>query len=274
MQYDNAYRRAFRDVSKTEPLSRIFEYLTDPARQWDAMVMVDEGGLPIAAASGQLLKVPMGGAPRRVLWNEHTWVDPQARRDGRGAKIYRALEDRFLPALVLIEIDNPFGMPTCAASESMCAPLDQAGLTASLGRVKFWSHLGFEMVSVKTRSGAAIPFPYTQISLNAAAGQRPCEGLFIACRVLAPELRGLLRKEDFERLYYSTQSTIDPACNEYPSYQATLKHIRKVQKSVMFAPITSEVAVNALAANVVEKVPYLLSKEQVDQPGGLDAIAA
>jgi hypothetical protein len=159
MQYNNAYRRAFPDVSGTEPLSRIFEYLIDPARQWDAMVMVNEGGLPIAAASGQLLEVSMGGALRRVLWNEHTWIEPQARRDGRGATIYRALEDRFLPSLVLIEIDNPFGMPTCDASETMCAPLDQDGLAASLGRMKFWSRLGFEMVSVKARCGTAIPFP-------------------------------------------------------------------------------------------------------------------
>lgn len=280
MQYHHAYRSAFPDPTETEPLAVILEYLVDRDRQWDVMVMVNEYGMPIAAASGQLLQVKMAGSIRRILWNEHTWVEPQARGSGCGAAIFRALEDRFLPSLTVIEIDNPFFVGSSTAhnrapsTDVACAMQQHHTAGASIRRLHFWSRLGFEMVSVPNRRKVAVPFPYTQISMDPTSGQRPCESLFIACRVLAPELRTMLQTSDMTNLYHAMQASVDPAYEEFPSFQSTMKHIRRVAKQVSLLSIISEQSINALAANILEKTPYLLPAKQVDQPRGRYGLAA
>ena len=101
--------------------------------------------------------------------------------------------------------------------------------------------------------------------MDPASGQRPCETVFVAIKVLDSTL-AKLSAADFARIHHQTQAAIDPNCASYPSYKKTQQHLRDVLPDVTLVSLTSDDAMKALEANVKAKAPYMLSSHEQDKP--------
>jgi hypothetical protein len=230
------YLRAFPLKSETEPLANLVNYMTDPEKNWTAIMAISEDGKILGACSGEIIDVTISTGSVKIAMNEHAWVDASFRRQGIGQFISRKFDEHaksFDAIGVFAEVENPY-----------CLTTDEQGLSQEnererrkywtdpppegrgwpidpFRRLAFWGHDGYRLVC----SGEPpVPIPYVQVSME--LGEVGC------CDVVIPVFKAFkteyqmgFSKELYRALVLAFQKTIDPEAPFYPELVRTLREI-------------------------------------------------
>jgi hypothetical protein len=241
------YLRPFPDVTETEPLQSLMGYLKD-LPTWDVLMAQDKAtGKVIGACSGQIVDVPCDGGNFKIAWNEHTWVDKDARKSAIGSTLASSFTKRAQQegAIgVVIETDNPY-LITKDDRGFNHQNRDERGRfwTEELGqsmdpfnRFQFWGKQGFGVV---VGEDGKTPAPYEQISMDLGKIDS-CKTINLAFHPTSPEYRESLPKDMYKAAIVALQETIDENARFYPDLVRTLQQIDDLQGDTLrFIPLNT-----------------------------------
>lgn len=241
------YLRPFPDITETEPLQSLMGYLKD-LPTWDVLMAQDKTtGKVIGACSGQIVDVPCASGDFKIAWNEHTWVD----KDARQARIGSTLASKFTAYAklegaigVVIETDNPYlitnderGFNHKNQSERSKFWTDELGQSMDpFNRFQFWGKQGFGVV---VGADGKTPAPYEQISMDLGKVDS-CKTINLAFQPASFEYRESLPKEMYKAAIVALQETIDENARFYPDLVRTLRQIDALPGDTMrFVPLNT-----------------------------------
>jgi hypothetical protein len=230
------YLRAFPLKSETEPLANLINYLTDPEKNWTAIMALSDDGKILGACSGEIIDVTTSTGTVKIAMNEHAWVDASFRRQGIGQFISRKFDEHakaFDAIGVFAEVESPY-----------CLTTDERGLTQEnererrkywtdpppegrgwpidpFRRLAFWGHDGYQLIC----SGEPpVSIPYVQVSME--LGEVGCCDVVIPVfKAFKSEYQMAFSKELYRALVIAFQKTIDPEAPFYPELVRTLREI-------------------------------------------------
>jgi hypothetical protein len=241
------YLRPFPDITETEPLQSLMGYLKD-LPTWDVLMAQDKTtGKVIGACSGQIVDVACSSGDFKIAWNEHTWVDKDARQSRIGSTLASEFTERAKlegAVGVVIETDNPYlitkderGFNHENQSERSKFWTDELGQSMDpFNRFQFWGKQGFGVV---VGADGKTPAPYEQISMD-LGNVDSCKTINLAFQPASLEYRESLSKEMYKAAIVALQETIDENARFYPDLVRTLQQIDALPGDTLrFVPLNT-----------------------------------
>lgn len=230
------YLRAFPNPSETEPVANLFNYLTDPKKNWTAIMAVNDQGKVIASCSGEIITAKSDTEEMLVAMNEHTWVDSTYRGQNLGGSISEKFSQHCqkLGAVgEMIEVEIPFLLTKDPRAFSMEDPKARAKFWTSpepeglgwpidpFSRMSFWGKLGF---GVLCGGDPPSPIPYVGISMELGKVEC-CDVLSFCFKPYGDDFNPVISKTLYKSMLVAFQETIDPNATLYPELVRVLKEV-------------------------------------------------
>lgn len=238
------YLRPFPDVTETEPLQSLVGYLKN-LPTWDVLMAQDKNTEKvIGACSGQIVDVLYATDNFKIAWNEHTWVD----KDARQSKIGSTLANSFTQHAtregaigVVIETDNPYLITKDERGfqrdkeERAKFWTDELGQSMDpFNRFQFWGKQGFGVV---VGQDGKTPAPYEQISMDLGKIDS-CKTINLAFQPTSHEYQEQLPKGMYKAALLALQETIDENARFYPDLVRTMQQIDALPgEALRFVPL-------------------------------------
>lgn len=268
------YLRPFPDVTETEPLQSLMGYIKD-LPTWDVLMAQDKTtGRVIGACSGQIVDVPCARGEFKIAWNEHTWVDKDARQSKIGSTLassFTARATREGAIGVVIETDNPYLITKDERGFNHGDKTERAKFwTEELGqsmdpfnRFQFWGKQGFGVV---VGEDGKTPAPYEQISMDLGKIDS-CKTINLAFQPTSLEYQEQLPKDMYKAALLALQETIDENARFYPDLVRTMRQIDTLPGDTLrFVPLnTPTIDAVMIAARPTKEATELKDLEYCSQ---------
>lgn len=242
------YLRPFPDVTETEPLQSLMGYLKNLST-WDVFMAQDRNtGKVIGACSGQIVGVNCATGNFKIAWNEHTWVDKDARQSQIGSTLAKSFTQHATQqgAIgVVIETDNPYlitkderGFNHKDKEKRAKFWTDELGQSMDpFNRFQFWGKQGFGVV---VGQDGKTPAPYEQISMDLGKIDS-CKTINLAFQPILHEYQEQLPKDMYKAALLALQETIDENARFYPDLVRTMQQIDALPgETLRFVPLNKD----------------------------------
>lgn len=199
-EFSRLYYGRFPDITETESLQTLFEYISDKEYNW-SIFQIRQNGKLVGFSTGATIGDLNG---YNLSWNEHIATEKSLENKGIGKASFDARNNGLKTAIAVSEFEdpakllNPKDHPKAfdhSDPKARSAYWRQEGYeTDPFTRLDIHEKRGYTVACVMGKEGKLSPLPYTQISMDVEGLVAGCETLMLAVGIEDPKLLRAVQK--------------------------------------------------------------------------------